>query len=252
MDTKVKKAGASSDLELLKQRFGNLDPESALAKIAEMFGTRAILSSSLAVESQVLTHMWCKVNPKPRVFVLDTGRLHEQTYETLNESMKFFGIKYEVMYPDAAEASAMVNQHGPNLFFESVEKRKLCCHVRKVEPMRKILSTAEAWITGLRRDSSVTRADLQKVEWDESNGLIKFNPIADWNTTQVWDYVRTHKLPFNSLQEKGFPSIGCAPCTRAIKPGEEERAGRWWWETPETRECGIHLQDGKFVRTNKR
>ena len=240
-----------NDLARLKSELSILDAQPMLLRIAELFGEKAILSSSLAIESQVLTHMWCKSTSRPRVFILDTGRMHEETYETMNASIKFFGLKYEVMFPEAAATAAMMREHGPNLFFDSVENRKLCCHVRKVEPMKKILKTAEAWITGLRRDQAVTRSTLEKVEWDDGNGLFKFNPIADWTLEQIWKYAREHKLPYNSLHDRGFPSIGCAPCTRAVKPGEDERAGRWWWEVPEQRECGIHLKDGKLVRTSK-
>ena len=142
----------------------------------------------------------------------------------------------------------MVAEKGLDLFYESVENRKLCCHIRKVEPLKRALQGLKVWICGLRREQSVTRADLNVIEWDEANGLYKINPLIDWTEKQVWDYVHAEKIPYNKLHDQGYPSIGCAPCTRAVKPGEDVRAGRWWWESPDKKECGLHFKDGKVVR----
>ena len=146
----------------------------------------------------------------------------------------------QVFFPDHQKIEAMVNSKGINLFYESVENRKLCCNLRKIEPLKRAFDGLKVWICGLRREQSVTRNTMQKVEWDEANGLIKLNPLIDWSETDVWNFIQSNKIPYNPLHDKGFPSIGCLPCTRAIIPGEDIRAGRWWWENPETKECGLH------------
>jgi phosphoadenosine phosphosulfate reductase len=153
-----------------------------------------------------------------------------------------------VLFPDPRDVEAMVNRHGPNLFLQSVELRKECCRVRKVLPLRRELAALDAWVTGLRREQADTRIGLDRIEWDDANGLYKVNPLADWTTEQVWEYIRAHDVPYSRLHERGYPSIGCAPCTRAVDPGEDLRAGRWWWELPEHKECGLHWKDGKLVR----
>ena len=164
--------------------------------------------------------------------------------------MKRYGMHYEILFPERAEEEEMESAYGPNLFHESIENRKQCCHVRKVMPLRRILSTLDVWITGLRKQQAVTRGAIEKIEWDEGNGLIKLNPLADWSEQEVWEYIKKNRIPYNKLHDEGCPSIGCAPCTRAITPGEDGRAGRWWWETPEQKECGFHVVDGKLKRRN--
>jgi phosphoadenosine phosphosulfate reductase len=208
---------------------------------------RIALTSSLGAEDQVLTHIILSIKPDARIFILDTGRLHSETYELMSLTMKQYKMKYEFLFPESADVEAMESQEGPDLFYESIENRKKCCFVRKVKPLRKILSSLDVWITGLRKEQSVTRNDLEKIEWDEANGLIKLNPLADWTEKQVWAYIKEHHVPYNKLHDQGYPSIGCAPCTRAVKPGEDLRAGRWWWENPEQKECGLHLVDGKLA-----
>ncbi|MGE4170155.1 MAG: phosphoadenylyl-sulfate reductase [Candidatus Margulisiibacteriota bacterium] len=232
-----------TDFDSLNHDFEAQSPQAVLEWAIGQFGNGLLLASSLGVEDQVLTDMLVKLNPKARIFVLDTGRLHQETYEVMGLTQAKYSIRHEVYFPDAAAVEALVRQKGPNSFFESVENRKECCHIRKVEPLKRALSGAKAWITGLRREQAVTRTTLPKVEWDEAHGLIKLNPLADWTTEQVWDYVKTHDVPVNYLHKQGYPSIGCAPCTRAIKPGEDLRAGRWWWENPDGKECGLHVQD---------
>jgi len=209
---------------------------------------RIALASSLGAEDQVLTHMVLDIKPDARIFVLDTGRLHCETYELMDRTMKRYGMRYEIFFPEAREVEEMESEHGPNLFYESTDHRNKCCSVRKVRPLKRVLSTLDAWITGLRREQAVTRGDIEKVEWDETNGLLKINPLADWSEKQVWDYIEEHAVPYNTLHDKGYPSIGCAPCTRAVKHGEDTRAGRWWWEEPVQKECGLHVVDGKLVR----
>ncbi len=234
-------------------QFQNASPEELLRFFYLFYGSRdVVLASSLGAEDQVLTDMVSKIADSPRVIVLDTGRLNQETYDVLDISRKRYGIRYEIYFPDAKKVEDMVRQKGVNLFYESVENRKLCCYIRKVEPLRRALSTRKAWITGLRREQSVTRQTLNLVEWDETHGILKLNPLAFWTTEQVWSYIRTHNVPYNTLHDQGYPSIGCAPCTRAIQPGENIRAGRWWWENPEYKECGLHVKNGKLVKEEKK
>ena len=177
-----------------------------------------------------------------RVFTLDTGRLNQETYDCMDAIRERYGVKIEVFFPEAGAVEKLVRENGMNLFYDSVELRKSCCGVRKVEPLTRALKGLDAWMTGLRREQAVTRADVRKVELDRDHGdIVKINPLVDWSHDEVWDYIRKHNVPYNRLHQHGYPSIGCAPCTRAVKPGEELRAGRWWWENPNTKECGLHL-----------
>ena len=206
------------------------------------FGRRIVLASSLGAEDVVLIDLLMKTDPKTRVVTLDTGRLPQETYNLMDVVRERYGLAIEVFFPNASDVQKMVVEKGLNLFYHSIENRKLCCGVRKVEPLGRALSGLEAWMTGLRRDQNVTRAVVRKLEWDEGNQLVKVNPLADWSWDAVWKYIRDHNVPYNALHDQGFPSIGCAPCTRAIRPGEDLRAGRWWWEHPETKECGLHVK----------
>ncbi|MHB8138141.1 MAG: phosphoadenylyl-sulfate reductase [Smithellaceae bacterium] len=212
---------------------------------------RIALASSLGAEDQVLTHMIMAIKPDARIFILDTGRLHSETYDVMSRTMSQYVMKYEFLFPESADVEAMESQAGPDLFYESIENRKQCCFVRKVKPLTRVLSTLDAWITGLRKEQAVTRNALEKIEWDEGNGLIKLNPLADWSEEQVWAYIEEHQIPYNTLHDQGYPSIGCAPCTRAVKPGEDLRSGRWWWETSEQKECGLHVVNGELIGRNK-
>lgn len=204
------------------------------------FNGKVALSTSLGAEDQALTYMISQVDKTADVFTLDTGRLFPETYDLIDLTSKKYGISIRVMFPDAARVEAMVSEKGINLFYDSIENRKLCCHIRKIEPLKRAFSGLDAWICGLRREQSVTRKDMQLVEWDENNGLIKVNPLIDWTEEQLWSYLKLNFIPYNKLHDAGFPSIGCQPCTRAVMPGEDVRAGRWWWENPETKECGLH------------
>lgn len=174
------------------------------------------------------------------LFTLDTGRLFQDTYELIERTESRYGVKFRILFPHQSDVETMVARHGLNLFRQSVELRKECCRVRKVEPLRRALAGLDAWITGLRREQSLTRQTLEAVEWDAANGLVKINPLRDWSEAQVRDYIRARGVPYNPLHDQGFPTIGCACCTRAIRPGEDMRAGRWWWEAPEHKECGLH------------
>ena len=215
-------------------------PEALLAALVERYAGRLTLASSLGAEDQVLTHMLLAIEPRARIFVLDTGRLHQETYDLMARTMSLYGMRYEVLFPDAAAVQEMVGSEGPNLFYASVAGRKRCCEVRKVEPLGRALAGADAWITGLRRAQSPERADTPALEWDAAHAAVKANPLADWSDEQVWDYLRAHGVPYNVLHDRGFLSIGCAPCTRAVEPGEPARAGRWWWEQGTAKECGLH------------
>jgi phosphoadenosine phosphosulfate reductase len=235
-------------LEELVKATQSLSAEQLLEELLKRFGDRIALASSTGAEDQVLTDMLCRLTKTPRVFTLDTGRLPQETYEVIEATYQKYGLRIKMCFPAQELIEEMINTKGPNLFYESTENRKQCCYLRKVLPLRKELATLDAWITGLRREQSVTRAEVLRVEWDESNELIKVNPLADWSTEQVWQYIREHDVPYNRLHDQGYPSIGCAPCTRAVKEGEDIRSGRWWWELPEQKECGLHLVNGRLVR----
>jgi phosphoadenosine phosphosulfate reductase len=234
--------------ELLEHVKGK-EPEAILELILSRFSTeKLVLASSLGAEDQVLTHMVLALNAKARIFVLDTGRLHQETYDLMDKTRKTYDFSYEIGFPSSSSVEELLSKKGSNSFYDSVENRKECCYIRKVEPLNRLLSTADAWITGLRRDQAVTRGTLQEVEWDESHKMIKINPLASWSNDDVWAYIKKNNIPYNELHDKGFPSIGCAPCTRAIKEDEDIRAGRWWWETPDQKECGLHVVNGKLEK----
>jgi phosphoadenosine phosphosulfate reductase len=176
-----------------------------------------------------------------RVFTLDTGRLNQETYDCMAAVRERYGVQIEVFFPEAGAVQKLVRENGVNLFYDSVEQRKSCCLVRKVEPLNRALKNLDAWMTGLRREQAISRADVRKIELDRDHGdIVKINPLADWSHDEVWGYIRKHDVPYNRLHKQGFPSIGCAPCTRAVKPGEDLRAGRWWWENSNSKECGLH------------
>ena len=207
------------------------------------FGRRAALSSSLSLEDQTVTQLMVAADKEDtRVFTLDTGRQFPETYELIDRTEMTYGIRIEVFFPDFQKVQEMVREHGINLFYDSIELRHLCCGIRKIEPLKRALDGVEVWITGLRRSQSVTRAHMQMVEYDADDDVLKLNPLLLWSEQDVKDYVRTNAIPYNKLHDQGFPSIGCQPCTRAVRPGEDVRAGRWWWEDPDKRECGLHAR----------
>jgi phosphoadenosine phosphosulfate reductase len=203
---------------------------------------RLALSASFGPEDIVILDLMAGLTDRPRVFTLDTGRLPEETYELMGIVRDLFGVEIEAYVPDARAVEAMVRTKGPNLFYESVENRLECCRIRKVEPLKRALATVDGWVTGLRRDQIATRASTAKIAIDADHGGIwKIAPLADWSEAQVWARIRERDLPYNALHDRGYPSIGCAPCTRPVGPGEDARAGRWWWEEPDHRECGLHV-----------
>lgn len=214
--------------------------EQIIVYAAEQFGNKITFASSLGEEDQILTDMIAKNSPGISIFTLDTGRLYPESYDLISKTQQKYNIPIQIYFPNAKDVENMVAEKGVNLFYDSVENRKLCCGIRKIEPLKRALNGKKAWITGLRRSQSVTRSQNQVFEWDEPNQLIKVNPLADWSYEQVEKYIEQHKIEINPLHKKGFVSIGCAPCTRAIQPGEDIRSGRWWWENPESKECGLH------------
>ena len=216
--------------------------EDVLGWAIESFGSRIALVTSFAAEGVVVVDILTRMGVAPRILTLDTGRLAPESYDVMEAVRLRYGLTIEVLFPRADAVEAMVREEGVNLFYQSVEARKRCCAVRKVEPLRRGLAGLGAWITGLRREQAATRADVRKVEIDaEHGGIVKVNPLADWSWDDVWSYVRRHDVPYNRLHDQGYPSIGCAPCTRAVSPGEDPRAGRWWWEEgPVAKECGLH------------
>jgi phosphoadenosine phosphosulfate reductase len=237
---RIRKLG-SFDAEAM-ERSG---PEEILSWAIGNYHPRLTLSASFgAPEGMVLLDMMHRIEPAARVFVLDTGRLHQATHDLIDRVRDRYGKDIEVVFPEARAVQDLVREKGMNPFYESLENRKLCCRIRKVEPLRRHLEDFDAYVTGLRRDQNVTRQGTPKVELDVGNGgLLKINPIADWTHEQVMDYVGAHRVPTNRLHAEGYPSVGCAPCSRAIGPGDDPRAGRWWWENEDTRECGLHVPD---------
>ena len=237
-----------NDVTTLALRAEPLSAQDVVRLAIEQLGPKVALSSSFGAEDMVLVDMLMKLDPKARILTLDTGRLPQETYNVMDATRQKYGATIEVFFPQAEAVQAMVAEHGVNLFYHSVENRKLCCGVRKMEPLRRALSGLDAWITGLRREQSVTRTDVHKIEWDEANELVKVNPLVEWSREALWKYIRDHNVPYNALHDRGYPSIGCGPCTRAVQPGEHPRAGRWWWEHEEKKECGLHLNPNRDGR----
>lgn len=227
-------------IALYRDRFREATPQEVLSFFISEFKGRVAFATSLGAEDQVLIDMICRISPDIRIFTLDTGRLFQETYDILDITGKKYGVKIEVYFPDPAGVEKMVTEKGINLFYESVENRKLCCHVRKIEPLKRALTGMKVWITGIRKEQSVTRQDSEMIQWDETHRVIKLLPLVEWSESRIWEYIRENNIPYNELHDKGFPSIGCLPCTRAVNPGESLRSGRWWWELPENKECGLH------------
>jgi|EP01034_Spumella_vulgaris_P034929 phosphoadenosine phosphosulfate reductase len=221
--------------------------QQTLERIVRDF-TPAVFASSLAAEDMVLTDLILKAKLPITIFSLETGRLHAETLAMLDKVKETYGYQIALYRPQPEAVQAYVAQNGLNAFYDSVDMRKECCRIRKVEPLGRALAGNQAWITGQRRAQSATRTSLMIEEDDPAHFMTKFNPLADWSEEDVWNYLRENKVPYNALHDKGYPSIGCEPCTRAIEPGEDVRAGRWWWENPESKECGLHVVDGKLIR----
>jgi thioredoxin-dependent adenylylsulfate APS reductase len=240
-----------NEVERLTERYDAQSPQAVLAWALDRFDSHLALCTSFQADGMTILDMAWRINPKVRVFTIDTGRLPQETYALLDRVREQYSIDIEVYFPDATQIESLVRRHGTNLFYHSVESRLLCCQARKVLPLNRVLATLDAWVTGLRRDQSSTRAMIHKIELDhEHGGLVKVNPLADWGEQQVWDYIRAHNVPYHPFYDQGYTSIGCAPCTRPTSAGEDARAGRWWWETNAPKECGMHcaIESGRFER----
>jgi phosphoadenosine phosphosulfate reductase len=245
------KTGSFPHRDLIPDWEAHLEPKAPDQVIqwgSDTFRERLAFASSLGAEDQVITHFLAQVHPEIRTFTLDTGRLFPETYKLIASTEARYNLKIEIFLPDSSEVESMVKEHGINLFYASVENRKLCCAVRKIHPLRRALTGADAWICGLRREQAATRQQVRVVEWDDQNAIVKINPLWNWAEPSVWDFIRQNRIPYNPLHDEGFPSIGCSCCTRAVAPGQDVRAGRWWWEHPGQKECGLHLKDGRLVR----
>lgn len=237
------------DAVTIEGRLREEPPQAVLAWALETYHPRIALASSFSREDVAIISMMVRIRPDARVFALDTGRLNEETYEAAEAVRSALGIRIEWHFPDRAAVEELERSKGLYSFRESLESRHECCRIRKVEPLGRALSGLRAWITGQRRAHGVTRADLPVIEADEAHGgILKINPLARWTDDEVEAFVRDSKLPCNRLHDAGYPSIGCAPCTRAVRPGEDPRAGRWWWERPEQKECGLHERPAKTGR----
>jgi phosphoadenosine phosphosulfate reductase len=223
----------------------SMSSEEMLRWAVARYHPRLALASSFGAEDVVLIDMLARIRGDIRIFSLDTGRLHEETYDVMERIRARYGVKIVTYFPENAKVEILEREKGLYSFRSGVAERKECCGIRKVEPLMRALAGLDAWVTGLRREQSVTRARVHRIEFDDIRiGLVKINPLVDWSAAQVWDYIREHDVPYHVLHDQGFPSIGCSPCTRSVAPGENERAGRWWWEKPADKECGIHMSCG--------
>ncbi|MCP9751271.1 phosphoadenylyl-sulfate reductase [Ferruginibacter sp. HRS2-29] len=227
-------------VSILTYQIGRLSVNDVLQRLAADYPGQVTFSSSFSFEDQVITHAILSQQLPISIFTLDTGRLFAETYSVWSSTNDRYKTNVKAFYPNQEALQQFVEANGPNAFYASVENRKACCHIRKVEPLKRALAGQKIWITGLRAEHSAARHDLQQVEWDEGNQVIKYHPILHWTTEEVSEFIRKYNIPYNPLHDRGFVSIGCAPCTRAIKPGEDFRAGRWWWEDADKKECGLH------------
>lgn len=230
------------DINSLNEQLAEKSPQEILEYFLNEYGDKAALSSSFGAEDQVLTDMLLKLNKEANIFTLDTGRLHPETYSVMDATNLKYGVKVNVFFPKNEAVQELYAKQGINGFYESIENRKACCGARKIEPLQRALKPLEVWITGLRAAQSVTRTETPVVEYDANFEVIKINPLINWSEDDVWDYIKSNNVPYNKLHDQGFPSIGCAPCTRAVAKGADIRSGRWWWENPEHKECGLHVK----------
>lgn len=231
-----------SNLEELNSKLNGKSASEIISFFLNSFGENIVFGTSLGAEDQVITYLLKESGLDFEIFTLDTGRLFPETYDLIDRTNSRYKIKIKTMFPESQEVETMVNKDGINLIYKSIELRKHCCQIRKLNPLKRALEGKEAWFTGLRKSQSITRADMQIVEWDQNSEMFKVNPLIDWSEEDVWNFINEKKIPYNTLHDKGYPSIGCQPCTRAIEKGEDVRAGRWWWENPDTKECGLHAK----------
>ncbi len=240
---------SSIAIESLQEELKEKSALEILKAVADKFKGKITLASSLGAEDQVITDLIAKNNLDIEIFTLDTGRVFQESYDLLSDTEKKYDLKVKIFFPEREDVEKMVSENGINLFYDSIENRKQCCRIRKMVPLARALAPHDAWVCGLRKDQSVTREDMCEAEIDANHNMIKINPLINWSEEDVWNYIKENNIPYNKLHDQGFLSIGCAPCTRAVKEGEDVRAGRWWWESPEQKECGLHFVDGKMVRT---
>jgi phosphoadenosine phosphosulfate reductase len=231
----------------LNRQIEGLSIADSLQIFTELYPGQVCFSTSFSIEDQVILHHIAINNLPVKVFTLDTGRLFGETYSVWTATKEKYGIPIQAYIPDAARLEDFVNKKGPNAFYESVENRKACCFIRKVEPLERAIKGQKLWITGIRAEHSENRSHLKLLEWDETHQLNKYNPLLHWTTEEVKQYISKNDVPYNILHDRGFVSIGCQPCTRAIRPGEAFRAGRWWWEEADKKECGLHVNTGVNV-----
>lgn len=225
----------------LNEKFKNSSIEELLKYFYTAFDSnKVVFTSSLGAEDQVLTDIISKINPEIQIITIDTGRLFYETYNLIEKTKLKYNLNLKLLFPDKEEVEKMVNEKGINLFYESIEKRRQCCEIRKINSLKRAISGVDVWITGLRKNQSVTRTNFEMIEWNDEYKILKVNPLINWSEEDVWNYIRLHKVPYNELHNKNYPSIGCQPCTRAISEGDDLRSGRWWWENPEHKECGLH------------
>jgi phosphoadenosine phosphosulfate reductase len=231
----------NDSIEAINKELESKNAHERLQTIISRYNTdRLVLATSFSAEDQVLLDMAVKINASIRIFTLDTGRQFQETYDVFDVTQKKYNVSIEVYAPERSEIELFTMKNGPNAMYYSIDLRKECCRIRKIVPLRKALSTADAWICGLRQEQSVTRFNCDPAEIDSANGIVKFSPLYDWTKEMVWEYIKKNSVPYNLLHDKNYPSIGCAPCTRAVKDGDDDRAGRWWWESVEQKECGLH------------
>jgi len=240
-----------ASIEQIQAQVKGFDIPQTLAFLVQQFPGKVTFSSSFSYEDQVITHDILANKLPVSIFTLDTGRMFPETYSVWSSTLNRYNQPIKAYYPDAIHLEQFIEQKGPNSFYESIDNRKSCCHIRKVEPLKRALAGNEVWVTGLRAEHSAARHDLPQFEWDPVNNIIKYHPILYWTTEEVKEYVRKFNIPYNPLHDRGFVSIGCAPCTRAIKPGEDFRAGRWWWEDADKKECGLHEHEKVEELTEK-
>ncbi|NIP29408.1 MAG: phosphoadenylyl-sulfate reductase [Candidatus Dadabacteria bacterium] len=233
---------SDTEVERLNKQFEDAPAEEVLKWTLDNLHPKVGLATSFQFQGMVLIDMLMKIDSGARIFTLDTGRLNKETYDVIEEVMNKYDTIVEIIFPDKNEVEEMVNKHGINLFYRSVADRRMCCNIRKTRPLNDYLKSLDGWITSIRRDQTTNRASAKKFEVDYLHGrILKVNPIVDWTTKHVWDYIDENNVPYNKLHDIGYPSIGCAPCTRPVRPGEDPRSGRWWWETESDKECGIHF-----------
>ncbi len=227
-------------IDQLKQELAEKDAAEIIHFISSNYADRTVFSTSFGIEDQVLTHLLAQANSNINIFTLDTGRLFPETYYVWNRTLERYGLAIQSYSPNTAEVERLVTDKGPSSFYESVENRKECCFIRKIEPLSRAIKGYDIWITGIRADQSPNREEMEYIEWDAHNNILKIHPLFHWNLTDVEEFLKVNNIPYNPLHDKGFPSIGCQPCTRAVQPGESFRAGRWWWEDQSKKECGLH------------